>query len=87
MRKDLFTPLKFKRYFEVNNNKVKIFGKCEVTEKNFEMLVNTNDFFKYLLGKDSIGVALQNTPKEEREFLLSGISPEGWKVLWPESSQ
>ncbi len=51
------------------------------------MLVNTNDFFKYLLGKDSIGVALQNTPKEEREFLLSGISPEGWKVLWPGSSE
>ncbi len=81
-RNDLLVPLKFKRYYEVINDRVRIFGNCEVTEKKFEMFVSSGEFFKYLIGDVNIGQALYNTPKELREFLLSGISPEGWKILW-----
>jgi len=74
-----FTPFKFKRYFEVQNDKVRIFGKCEITGKDFEMFVPTDEFYVYLQKDKTIGEALKSVPKEKREFLLSGISPEGWK--------
>lgn len=77
-----FTPFKFKRYFEVQNEKVRIFGKCEITGKDFEMLVPTDEFYVYLQNDKTIGEALKSVPKEKREFLLSGISPDGWQKFF-----
>ena len=75
-------PYKHKRYFEVMNIEVRVFGKCEVTDEDFEMVVPTDQFYRYLQQDCSINVSLPNVPKEEREFLLSGTSPTGWKELW-----
>ena len=73
------SPLRFKRYFESKNNKVRIFGQCEVTGKNFEVNVPVEGFFVYSQGFKTIVEALTSTPKEEREFILTGVSPEGQK--------
>ena len=72
-------PFRFKRYFESKNNKVRIFGQCEVTGKNFEINVPTEGFFLYTQGFKTIAEALTGTSAEEREFILTGISPEGQK--------
>jgi hypothetical protein len=71
--------LRFKRYFESKNNKIRIFGQCEVTGKNFEMSAPVEGFFVYLQGFKNIDEALISITKEEREFILTGVSPEGQK--------
>ena len=75
-----FLPFRFKRYFETKNNKIRIFGLCEVTGKNFELIVPTEGFFVYLQGFQTINEALKNISEEERQFILTGISPEGQKL-------
>ena len=71
---------KFKRYFESKNNEIRIFGQCEVTGKNFEMIIPTEGFFVYLQGFQTIDQALKKITEEDRHFILTGISPEGRKL-------
>lgn len=70
---------RFKRYFESKNNKVRIFGQCEVTGKNFEIDVPVEGFFLYLQGFKTIAEALTGASEEERKFIVTGVSPEGQK--------
>jgi hypothetical protein len=81
-QKKLFIPFIHKRYYEVNNDTVRIFGKCEVTNQDFEMFVSSDEFYRYLQDIHLIGSALPSVAKEEREFILSGTSPDGWIELW-----
>lgn len=77
IRNPPLVPLRFKRYFESKNSKIRIFGLCEVTGKNFEMYVPTEGFFVYLQGFKPIVEALKSISQEEREFISTGVSPEG----------
>jgi len=79
IRNPSISALRFKRYFESKNNKVRIFGQCEVTGKNFEIIVPTEGFFLYAQGFKTIAEALTKTSAEERVFILTGVSPEGQK--------
>jgi hypothetical protein len=74
------SPFRFKRYFESKNNRIRIFGQCEVTGKNFEIYIPVEGFFVYLQGFKSITDALNTSSQEDREFILTGISPEGHKA-------
>jgi len=80
VRNPPIVPFRFKRYFESKNNQIRIFGACEITGKNFEMYAPVEGFFVYLQGFKVIAEALSSTPAEEREFILTGISPEGRKA-------
>ena len=73
-------PFRFKRYFETKNFKIRIFGQCEVTAKNFEINVPSEGFFVYLQGFKTIESALKDISEEERCFILTGVSPEGQKT-------
>ena len=73
-------PFRFKRYFESKNDKIRIFGQCEVTGRNFEIHVPVEGFFVYLQGFKNIAEALMAIPAEQREFILTGISPQGQKA-------
>ena len=73
----MISPFRFKRYFESKNNKIRIFGQCEVTGKNFELIIPTEGFFVYAQGFQTIDQALKNISEEERQFILTGVSPEG----------
>ena len=72
-------PYRFKRYFESKNHKIRIFGLCEVTGKNFEMFVPAEGFFIYMQGFKTMDEALKDLTEVERNFMLTGISPEGRK--------
>ena len=62
MRHCQVPALRFKKYFESKNNKVRIFGQCEVTGKHFEIYVPVEGFFVYVQGFKTIAEALQSTP-------------------------
>jgi len=73
-------PVRFKRYFESKNNEIRVFGQYEVTGKKFEIYVPVEGFFVFLQGFKTIVEALSDASTEEREFILTGISPVGQKV-------
>ena len=72
-------PYRFKRYFEAQQGRIRVFGLCEMTGKNFELYIPTEEFFIYTQGFKSPDEALNSLSKEEREFISNGNSPEGQK--------
>lgn len=52
-------------------------GKCVVTGKIYSVTVPAQGLFRYHQG-EYIQKAFPNVSAEDREFLMSGISPEGW---------
>ena len=73
-------PFKYKRYFEAQNRRIRVFGQCEVTAKNFEVSIPTEEFFIYIQGFKSRDEALKSLSNEERDFISTGRSPEGQKL-------
>ena len=80
LRNPPIIPFKFKRYFEAQNKRIRVFGQCEVTAKNFEVSIPPEEFFIYIQAFKSRDEALKSLSPEEREFISKGISPEGQKL-------
>lgn len=59
-------------------------GVCNVTQKKYSTKFPTKGLKRFLYDGVQPLVALAHSPKEEVEFLVSGISPEGWKQLFGE---
>ncbi len=85
IRNSPIVPFKFKRYFEAQHGRIRVFGQCEVTGKNFELHIPTEEFFIYTQGFKNLDDALKSLSKEEREFISKGISPEAQKARLPPS--
>ena len=81
VRNSPLMPFKFKRYFEAQLKKIRVFGLCEITGKNFEVFIPTEEFFVYTQGFKNVDEALKSLSKEERAFISKGISPEGQRTL------
>ena len=79
IRNSPLMPFKFKRYFEAQQRRIRVFGQCEITGKSFELFVPTEEFFIYTQGFMSLDEALKSLSQEERGFISKGISPEGLK--------
>jgi hypothetical protein len=56
-------------------------GQCIQTKKQYSVFVPGANLYKYRQGA-AIQEAFPNMPREDREFLMSGVSPEGWKLLF-----
>ena len=54
-------------------------GMCKVTNKDHSVKVLGSELFQFRQS-DSI-YSLESVSKEDREFLITGISPEGWNLL------
>jgi hypothetical protein len=85
IRQSPIVPFRFKRYFEAQQSKIRVFGQCEITAKNFELLIPTEEFFIYTQGFKKLDEALKSLSKDEREFISKGISPEGQKTHFPQN--
>lgn len=59
---------------------VTITGHCFVTQKPYSVTVPISGLALWLTGT-LIQDAMPDVPKEDREFLVSGTSPEGWNSL------
>jgi hypothetical protein len=56
-------------------------GPCVVTGKEQSVTVKAPDLFKYRQG-GHVQDCFPYLEKEQREFLISGTSGEGWKILF-----
>ncbi len=52
-------------------------GPCVVTGEQYSVTVNAEDLFAYRQGA-RLNDAFKNLSCDDREFLLSGLSPTGW---------
>jgi hypothetical protein len=56
---------------------------CVFTGKEYEVIVPTDGLDRWLCGA-LIQEAMPTVNAEDREFLISGISPEGWNSTFGE---
>lgn len=54
---------------------------CVVTGKHYTVFVNSQDFSDWRDRKKLAQAAFPYLSKEDREFIISGISPEGWEEM------
>ena len=64
------------------DNWVTIEGHCVVTKQPHSITVLNSELDKWLEGDISIQHCI-NVEADAREFLMSGISPDGWKIMFP----
>ncbi len=53
-----------------------------MTKKPYSVTIPGNELFKYRQG-EYIQEAMPSVSADDREFLISGTSPEGWEILFP----
>ena len=58
-------------------------GRCVITGKEHSVTITGGDLAAYELGLN-IQDAMPNVTAGDREFLKSGISPEGWALTFKE---
>jgi hypothetical protein len=65
----------------INHDTVLVTGKCIVTGEEYRVEAKRQSFFEYLDGA-LIQDAFNYLNADDREFLLSGYSPEGWNQIF-----
>ena len=60
------------------DGQVRLSGPCAVTRKHYSVVVSLEGVIAYFTLGAHIADAFPDLPREEREFLISGTSPEGW---------
>ncbi len=53
-------------------------GKCTFTGEEYSCVVPNNELRRFLEGEHA-QTAMPSVSADDREFLISGISPAGWK--------
>jgi hypothetical protein len=61
---------------------VRLSGRCVVTGKAYSVVVPLSGAIDYFERGRNIAEAFPDLPRTEREFLISGTSPEGWIQLF-----
>jgi hypothetical protein len=64
------------------DGRVRLSGRCVVTGEEYSVVVSLDGFIAYFVCGRHIREVFPELPPEEREFLISGTSPEGWKRLF-----
>ena len=60
----------------------KVSGHCVVTKQPYEVSVLGEELDEWLKGDKSIQHCISNSG-DDREFLMTGISPDGWDIMFP----
>jgi hypothetical protein len=76
MFRNLLTP-KFN-----GDGTVTLSGPCMMTMKEYSVTVPEVGYRQWATGNALIQSALPDVSKEDREFLISGTSPEGWEMMF-----
>lgn len=62
---------------QLGEDRVQVSGECVFTGESYSVVVPSEGFARWQAG-EPIQRAMPEVPSEEREFLISGISPSGW---------
>jgi hypothetical protein len=62
---------------------VTVVGQCQVTGKKYAVTYKRVELERWLLGKEFIQDAMPTTSEEDREWVQSSTSPEGWRRMFP----
>ena len=65
---------------------ITIIKKCVHTGKSYSVTVDSEDYFKWVNG-ELAQRAFPYLSVADREFLISGISPEGWNQLFEDEKE
>lgn len=71
---------------EIDNDTLLVTGSCIVTGKDYKVEAKRQSFVDYLNGA-YIQDAFNYLNADDREFLLSGYSPEGWIEVFGEEDE
>ncbi|MFN9957938.1 MAG: hypothetical protein ACK55I_32945, partial [bacterium] len=66
--------------------KVEITKNCVVTQKPYTVFVNSQDFIDWKERRKLAQNAFPYLSREDREFIISGVSPEGWEQIFAEDA-
>ena len=72
--------------FKKNVHTYTFTGPCVVTGKPYSVTVLGHELYAYRQGA-KLQDAFVSLSAEDREFLLTGVSPEGWKILYSETTK
>ena len=75
------------QYRNLGNGTVECFGKCVFTKKDHSVIVPIEGFLRWFFEGELIQNAMPDVDADTREFLISGISPEGWNQRIVEDPQ
>ncbi len=67
------------------DGQIRLEGPCWVTKKLYSVTVSEESAVKYFYGDVLAQNAFPDLSTGQREFLISGTSPEGWKQLFGDS--
>jgi len=71
------------RLVELDNGKGKAVGPCYKTGEEYSTAVfDIIGYMSWILDKNPIQECLPELNDEDREFLISGISPKGWQEIF-----
>lgn len=65
-----------------SDGRVRLTGHCVVTGKSYSVMVSEASAVAYYVKHENVAKAFPELSPAEREFLISGTSPEGWKRLF-----
>ena len=63
----------------INKKWLQVSGTCAITRELYSVKVPRDGFVSWANGRSPIQAALSQVSVEDREFLISGISPVGWE--------
>jgi hypothetical protein len=71
-------------YEDDPDNWVRVTGHCVVTKQPYSVRVLGKELYKWLEGKQLIQHCFNSDVSgDTREFLMTGISPDGWDIMFP----
>jgi hypothetical protein len=65
---------------------VTLSGPCQVTGQDYSVTVGIVGLTQYINGAHA-QTAFPDLPAEQREFLISGTSPEGWTQMFSQDEE
>ena len=68
----------------LKNGNVEVSGNCVITGKPHKVVVPKDGYKKFLANELLIQDCFPTVSADEREFIKSGISPEGWELIFNE---
>ena len=73
------------RRIDNGDGTITLYGPCAVTGENYSVTVKAENLAAYDAG-EYVQRAFPDLSKDDREFIISGTSPQGWRLTFTEEA-